>query len=201
MHPQNGFNYKSTNKFINEWMEVSVCGEVFNLEENRLTPCLGVKKPNKNPSNTKSNILQDGTLIDLCGATLLWRSTESLLSTPTKECIEMNLDYLNHLRPQCPVGFKTLVFPSSASPSSTSHLPASFLANNILINNNSVWSSKFGHHTRIVTEQNKKHNDRIPMVYLKCGHVHGQHDWGIKKDNERECPLCRNVRVFDLILI
>jgi len=173
MHPQNGFNYKSTNKFINEWMEVSVCGEVFNLEENRLTPCLGVKKPNKNPSNTKS----------------------------TKECIEMNLDYLNHLRPQCPVGFKTLVFPSSASPSSTSHLPASFLANNILINNNSVWSSKFGHHTRIVTEQNKKHNDRIPMVYLKCGHVHGQHDWGIKKDNERECPLCRNVRVFDLILI
>lgn len=31
------------------------------------------------------------------------------------------------------------------------------------------------------------------MVYLKCGHVHGHHDWGVKKDNERECPLCRKI--------
>jgi pellino protein len=25
-----------------------------------------------------------------------------------------------------------------------------------------------------------KHTNRIPMVYLRCGHVHGQHDWGIR---------------------
>ncbi len=194
MHPQNGFNYKNTNKIVNEWMEVSVCGEVFNLEENRLTPCLGTKKPNKKTSSTKSNILQDGTLIDLCGATLLWRSTESLMNTPTKESIEMNLNYLNHLRPQCPVGFKTLVFPSSASPFSKSHLPSSLISNTNHMSDSPFWSSKYGNKTQLVAEKNKKLNDRIPMVYLKCGHVHGQHDWGIKNDNERECPLCRDVR-------
>lgn len=30
----------------------------------------------------ETNILQDGTLIDLCGATLLWRSAEGLQSSP-----------------------------------------------------------------------------------------------------------------------
>lgn len=30
----------------------------------------------------ESNILQDGTLIDLCGATLLWRSSEGLQHSP-----------------------------------------------------------------------------------------------------------------------
>lgn len=29
-----------------------------------------------------SNVLLDGTLIDLCGATLLWRSAEGLLNSP-----------------------------------------------------------------------------------------------------------------------
>lgn len=30
----------------------------------------------------ETNILQDGTLIDLCGATLLWRSAEGLAKSP-----------------------------------------------------------------------------------------------------------------------
>lgn len=30
----------------------------------------------------ESNVLQDGTLIDLCGATLLWRSAEGLQNSP-----------------------------------------------------------------------------------------------------------------------
>lgn len=30
----------------------------------------------------ETNILQDGTLIDLCGATLLWRSSEGLQNSP-----------------------------------------------------------------------------------------------------------------------
>lgn len=29
-----------------------------------------------------NNVLQDGTLIDLCGATLLWRSAEGLANSP-----------------------------------------------------------------------------------------------------------------------
>lgn len=30
----------------------------------------------------EDNVLQDGTLIDLCGATLLWRSALGLISSP-----------------------------------------------------------------------------------------------------------------------
>ena len=30
----------------------------------------------------ENNILQDGTLIDLCGATLLWRSAQGLTAAP-----------------------------------------------------------------------------------------------------------------------
>lgn len=30
----------------------------------------------------ETNILQDGTLVDLCGATLLWRSAEGLKNSP-----------------------------------------------------------------------------------------------------------------------
>lgn len=32
----------------------------------------------------ESNVLQDGTLIDLCGATLLWRSAEGLANSPVR---------------------------------------------------------------------------------------------------------------------
>ncbi len=34
-----------------------------------------------------------------------------------------------------------------------------------------------------------------PYVYVLCGHVHGNHQWGVKNDNNqsRECPLCRTV--------
>ena len=30
----------------------------------------------------ENNMLQDGTLIDLCGATLLWRSAQGLTAAP-----------------------------------------------------------------------------------------------------------------------
>ena len=37
-------------------------------------------------------------------------------------------------------------------------------------------------------------NDKQPFVYLKCGHVHGQHQWGQSNDNDgRTCPLCLTV--------
>ena len=34
-----------------------------------------------------------------------------------------------------------------------------------------------------------------PYVYVSCGHVHGNHKWGVKNDDNqsRECPLCRTV--------
>lgn len=98
MHPTKGFESDSKS---NEWMEVSVCGAVFNLNDSRLTPRFSnevIINANINPQilfacmmynfvviclqSIESNILRDGTLIDLCGATLLWRSTESLTKTP-----------------------------------------------------------------------------------------------------------------------
>ena len=39
-------------------------------------------------------------------------------------------------------------------------------------------------------------NDKQPFVYLKCGHVHGQHQWGQSNDNDgRTCPLCLTVSI------
>lgn len=56
--------------------------------------------------------LVDGSLIDLCGATLLWRTAEGLSRTPTVKHLEALRQELNAARPQCPVGFNTLAFPS-----------------------------------------------------------------------------------------
>lgn len=62
--------------------------------------------------DTESNELVDGSLIDLCGATLLWRTAEGLSLTPTVKHLEALRQELNAGRPQCPVGFNTLAFPS-----------------------------------------------------------------------------------------
>lgn len=61
---------------------------------------------------SESNELVDGSLIDLCGATLLWRTAEGLAATPTTKHLEALRQELNAGRPQCPVGFNTLAFPS-----------------------------------------------------------------------------------------
>lgn len=58
------------------WREVSVGGGVFSLRESRSAQQKG------NVVEEEDNILQDGTLIDLCGATLLWRSAEGLAKSP-----------------------------------------------------------------------------------------------------------------------
>lgn len=201
MHPTCGFTDPETK--TSEWMEVSVCGAVFSLNESRLAPNINNARPPKPTDPIKSNILRDGTLIDLCGATLMWRTPESLRQTPSKHYLDMNLAHLHRLRPQCPVGLKTLIFPSSASPLAL-HFPhlrttADSSVNNSG-NNNYVLSTPGEVCREEKAGSTKVYGDRIPMVYLKCGHVHGHHDWGVKKDNERECPLCRKVtRLLRLI--
>ena len=50
--------------------------------------------------------------MDLCGATLLWRTGEGLLRAPTLRHLEALRQELNAARPQCPVGLSTLAFPS-----------------------------------------------------------------------------------------
>nr|XP_046908403.1 protein pellino-like [Dermatophagoides farinae] len=93
------------------WREVSVCGEIYSVRETRSASQKGVRIDNE------TNVLQDGTLIDLCGATLMWRSLEGLYRSPTKKLLEEMIDQLNASRPQCPVGLNTLVIPRKLSAS------------------------------------------------------------------------------------
>ncbi|XP_062892186.1 E3 ubiquitin-protein ligase pellino homolog 1-like [Mobula hypostoma] len=151
MHPVHGFCEDSA---PGAWREISVCGKVYALRETRSAQQRGKLVENE------SNVLQDGSLIDLCGATLLWRSTPGLERAPTLKHLEALRQEVNAARPQCPVGFRTLAFPSLAR--------------------------------REVIEKQQ------PWVYVSCGHVHGYHGWGCRKEaggglEERECPLCRRV--------
>jgi len=133
------------------WREVSVGGNIFGLRESRSAAIQGPPVP------SESNVLVDGTLIDLCGATLLWRSVEGLSRSPTPRQLERALDELNAGRPQCPVGLHTLIVPRKNS-------------------------------QNVAPEAQ-------PMVYLKCGHVQGKHDWGFAEENKnsRTCPICLGV--------
>ncbi|XP_075223501.1 E3 ubiquitin-protein ligase pellino isoform X2 [Lycorma delicatula] len=103
MHPQGSFcGGDSVPKM---WREVSVGGAIFSLRESRSAQQKGIAV------TEVSNVLQDGTLIDLCGATLLWRSAEGLANSPTKDYLEELVDKVNAGRPVCPVGLNTLVIP------------------------------------------------------------------------------------------
>ncbi|KAG5853264.1 hypothetical protein ANANG_G00071250 [Anguilla anguilla] len=121
------------------WREISVCGNVYALRETRSAQQRGKLVENE------SNALQDGSLIDLCGATLLWRTPAGLRRTPTLKQLESLRQELNAARPQCPVGLNTLAFPSLA---------------------------------QRPTGVDKKQ----PWVYVNCGHVHGYHNWGFRRD-------------------
>ena len=87
------------------WREVSVDGDVYTLRETRSSTKRG------SLVYEETNQLQDGTLIDLCGATLLWRSADGLQQSPSRETLEQRLDELNAGKPQCPVNLNTLVIP------------------------------------------------------------------------------------------
>ncbi|KAK0137197.1 E3 ubiquitin-protein ligase pellino 1 [Merluccius polli] len=103
MHPRRGFTQDSGPGL---WREISVCGNVFTLRETRSAQHRGKMV------DAESQELVDGSLIDLCGATLLWRTAEGLARTPTAKHLEALRRELNAGRPQCPVGFNTLAFPS-----------------------------------------------------------------------------------------
>lgn len=134
MHPKGGFTEESK---PGVWREISVCGDVYTLRETRSAQTPGklvssfihtvTKACGFDPAFVKlnvcllhhplqveneSNILQDGSLVDLCGATLLWRTAEGLFHTPTQKHLEALRQEINAARPQCPVGLNTLAFPS-----------------------------------------------------------------------------------------
>lgn len=128
MHPKGGFTEESK---PGVWREISVCGDVYTLRETRSAQSPGklvsgltqtADSARSAPSwklslcclqvENESNVLQDGSLVDLCGATLLWRTSEGLFHTPTQKHLEALRQEINAARPQCPVGLNTLAFPS-----------------------------------------------------------------------------------------
>jgi len=126
------------------------------------------------------NILTDGTLIDLCGTTLLWRSGQNIKDMPNTIDIDKLIMNLNKADPQCPVGLSTLAFPRL--------------------------SRKQHHHDNHLGDEGGENpcsgGGKQPWVYLKCGHVHGRIEWGNqeasrgkpeKNGDKNMCPLCRSV--------
>jgi len=113
MHPQTSFcGADHPEKVTQEpgvWREVSVGGGVYGLRESRSAPTKG------RPIPSETSELIDGTLIDICGATLVWRSSAGLARSPTTRELELLVDNLNAGRPQCPVGLNTLVVPRKNS--------------------------------------------------------------------------------------
>ncbi|CAH2253204.1 jg10827, partial [Pararge aegeria aegeria] len=74
MHPRGDFCGGSAT--CGPWRETSVGGAVFSLRESRSAQQKGL------PCQAETNVLRDGTMVDLCGATLLWRSAEGLKNSP-----------------------------------------------------------------------------------------------------------------------
>lgn len=106
LHPQSGeYGVVSANPGV--WREVSIIGDIYGLRRARSDRGVGRKVVNE------SNVLMDGTLIDLCGAVLLWRSREGMTKMPSLNQIEELRRKLNATKPQCPVGLMTLEFPSN----------------------------------------------------------------------------------------
>ncbi|CAH1733006.1 protein pellino [Aphis gossypii] len=157
MHPSGKFHKGNTEPGI--WLEVSVCGKLFSLRGSRSAQLKGDMVEDSN------NILTDGTLIDLCGATLLWRSAEGLNLSPSREYLKKLIERTNRERPTCPVGLYTLVFPHHSED-----------------------------HAAAVASSELADIKQQPYAYLQCGHVQGRHAWGLNKDsNSRTCPMCLKV--------
>lgn len=74
MHPRGPFCGGDSK--CGSWREISIGGDVYSLRESRSAQQKG------SIVKDEDNVLKDGSLIDLCGATLLWRSAEGLENSP-----------------------------------------------------------------------------------------------------------------------
>ncbi|XP_049819907.1 protein pellino isoform X1 [Aethina tumida] len=120
MHPRGG-SFCGGDALYGYWLETSVGGVVLSLRESRSAQQRG------HVVDDETNVLQDGTMIDLCGATLLWRSAEGLAKSPSKRDLEREIDKINAGRPQCPVGLNTLVIPRKVTPNENQQQPYVYL--------------------------------------------------------------------------
>lgn len=104
-----------------KWREVSVCGRIFAPQDGSPASTANSKVL----PDPDGNVLYDGTLIDLCGATLMWRSAAGLKLTMQAADLEDYIGTINRARPQCPVGLNTLVLPQRLSSAGGSSVDAS----------------------------------------------------------------------------
>ncbi|XP_028161101.1 protein pellino [Ostrinia furnacalis] len=205
MHPRGDFCGGSAT--CGPWRETSVGGAVFSLRESRSAQQKGL------PCQAETNVLRDGTMIDLCGATLLWRSAEGLKNSPTKRDLEALVDELNAGRPQCPVGLNTLVIPRKLSTAQqdlnqpyvylncghvqgTAHTEAPCSQRvhvtpiiPVRLEETTILLNTLVIPRKLSTAQQDLNQ---PYVYLNCGHVQGEHSWGAdgSEAGTRRCPMC-----------
>lgn len=124
----------------------------------------------------ESQVLLDGSLIDLCGVTLLWRSAAALSRSPGPEHLEELRVKLNAARPHCPVLLHTLAFPSLDKPEfHQPQQPWAYLCCGH-VHGFHPWR---GRGTDIKHEEEKEENEE--------DFVKGARE----SDKDRECPLCR----------
>nr|CDS19085.1 protein pellino 1 [Echinococcus granulosus] len=163
------------------WREVSVRGSVYKLHSIMFVP------GETDRVIEEDNVLEDGTLIDLFGAILIWRSAEGLKNGLTLTDIGEMVNILNQLHIQCPVYLKTLHFEGFGAP----RIPSEYFcsaASGQDFSSSSIGAT-FG-------------GGGQPHVYLNCGHVHGYHDWQpsnqqfSSEQDKRTCPLCRQTSRF-----
>ncbi|XP_076845439.1 E3 ubiquitin-protein ligase pellino homolog 1 [Brachyhypopomus gauderio] len=184
MHPPHGFSPASKNSPSPKpavWREVSVCGNIFTLRETRSAQNRGKLMKDESP------VLLDGSLIDLCGVTLLWRSVDGLARTPTSVQLEALRHQLNAARPQCPVLLNTLAFPSldaSARWGSAPHpgQPWAYLACGH-VHGYHQWRGRgvaFKGSSTEEEEEEQEEEDTQKRVRERV------------REGERECPLCRS---------
>ena len=141
------------------WREVSVSGKIFPVRGQRWIPSKDQELRKEN------NILEDGTLIDLCGATLLWRSRLGLSKSADIEMLHKNIATLNDRHIICPVQLRTLVIKPSKNRPSISSL------HNLSAENDPFCYLNCGH---------------VASPSLL--------QWGkMVDDNNHTCPLCRQV--------
>ncbi|KAJ7987452.1 hypothetical protein DPEC_G00326620 [Dallia pectoralis] len=165
MHPRRGFTEDSR---PGVWREISVCGNVFTLRETR-----SAQQPGKMVESENQELV-DGSLIDLCGATLLWRTAEGLSRTPTVKHLEALRQEINAARPQCPVGFNTLVFPSMRRKDTPDEKQPWVYLHCGHVHGYHNWGS---------------HRDRAGHEEAESGREEA--DPGRQAGLARECPMCR----------
>ena len=110
LHPphRNGMMHVSLQEICDwepRWREVSVMGKLYHSNADKSTPNMIADLV-----NDEDNVLLDGTLVDIAGVILMWRTTEAC-ERFNDDALQQNIEKLNISHNICPVMFQTLMFP------------------------------------------------------------------------------------------